>query len=233
MNYEQFRASWLEALSAAGMPSFLFSPAETIDLDDMCRTHQVYVHLGRSEQVEPFHATARLTWTWDALQTARTNTTEEDVLAELLGEEGRDDCTERPWLRVDVTLSATLPWGSPLALPEAPRWRRWVAGVTERLTPLMPAGYADADGKRLVLSWRGEPQATVQCALDGELFLTGVELSAWQGIDLPRQWDDPDRERDEEPDDQLADFARRVWKALREWNRSLSLLQPKAPAGNA
>jgi hypothetical protein len=61
----------------------------------------------------------------------------------------------------------------------------------------------------------------MECALDGQLYLTGIELSAWQGIDLPGQWDDPDRELDEDPDEQLADFAQRVWQALREWGNSL------------
>jgi hypothetical protein len=41
---------------------------------------------------------------------------------------------------------------------------------------------------------KGEPQIA--------LYLTRVKLSAWEGIDLPRQWDDPARERDEDPYDQ-------------------------------
>jgi hypothetical protein len=61
---------------------------------------------------------------------------------------------------------------------------------------------------------------------DGELYLTGVRLSAWQGINLPRQWDDPRREWEEGPEDQLVDFAHRFWEALGEWKRSLRLLQP-------
>ena len=81
------------------------------------------------------------------------------------------------------------------------------------------------NGKQLVLSWRGDPEAKVQCAPDGRLYLTGVELSAWQGISLPRHWDDPDREPDEEPDAQLADLVGRVWKALRAWERSVRHLQ--------
>lgn len=84
MTYEQFHTAWYEALTEAGMWSFLSPPTETVDLGQMRRTYQVYVHLGRSQQVEPFHVTASLSWTWDALQAARSATREEDVLIALL-----------------------------------------------------------------------------------------------------------------------------------------------------
>ena len=76
--------------------------------------------------------------------------------------------------------------------------------------------------------WRGEPESRVRYTADGELYLTGVKLSTWQGISLPRQWDDPRREWEERPDDQLVDFAHRVREALGELKRSLRLLQPTA-----
>ena len=186
MNYEQFRIAWYEALTEAGMWSYLCPPIETVDLGQMSRTYRVYVHLGHSQEVKPFHVSANLSWTWDALQAARTATTEEDALMLFLGDEGRHLDTERPWLRVDVTLSATLSWGSPLPLPEPTRWRDWVADVTGRLAPLLPTEVGDGEGAPLVLSWRGEPEAEVQPKADGQLYLTGVRLSAWKGIDLPR-----------------------------------------------
>ena len=74
--------------------------------------------------------------------------------------------------------------------------------------------------------WRGEPESRVRYTPEGELHLTGVKLSAWQGINLPRQWDDPRREWEGGPDEQLVDFAHRVREALGEWKRSLRHLQP-------
>jgi hypothetical protein len=227
MNYEQFRAAWYEALTEAGMWSYLAPPTETVDLGGMSRTYQVYVHLGRSREIEPFHVSASLSWTWDALQTARTATTEEDTLMQLLGDEGRHQDTERPWLRVDVTLSATLPWGLPLPLPGAAMWRDWLADVTERLEPLLSTDWETRDEKMTIFATRSEPEAEVQPAADGQLYLTGVKLSAWEGIDLPRQWDDRDREQDEDPYEQLADFVERVWEAMDEWNQSLAHLLPQ------
>jgi hypothetical protein len=72
---------------------------------------------------------------------------------------------------------------------------------------------------------RDEPKARFLCGSDGQLWLIGVELSAWQGIKLPRQWDNPDREWDAAPDAQLADFAGRVRQALETWEKSLEHLQ--------
>jgi hypothetical protein len=84
MNYEQFRATWYEALAEVGMSSFLAPPTETLDgsasltagLGAMSRTYQVYAYLEASRALDPFHVSARLRWTWDALQAARTETTE-------------------------------------------------------------------------------------------------------------------------------------------------------------
>jgi hypothetical protein len=86
MNYDSFRAAWQQALREAGLQPFLFPPTETVDLGRMSRTYQTDIHLGSAQQAEPFYVTASLTWTWDALQSARTATTEEDLLMELLGE---------------------------------------------------------------------------------------------------------------------------------------------------
>jgi hypothetical protein len=227
MNYELFRTAWYEALTEAGMWSYLAPPTETVDLGNMSRTYQVYVHLASSKELEPFHVSAGLSWTWDALQAARSATREEDLLMELLGTENRHVDTERPWLRVDVTLSATLPWGSPIRLPEASMWRNWVADVTERLEPLLSTDWESRDEKTAFFSSRSEPEAEVQPAVDGQLYLTGVKVSAWDTIELPRKWDDPDREPDEDPDEQLTDFFERVWEALREWNQTLAYLLPK------
>jgi hypothetical protein len=221
MNYEQFRAAWYEALTEAGLWSYLFPPTETLDLGRMSRTYQVYLHFGRSQEVEPFHVSASLSWTWDALQAARTVTTEEDTLMLFLGDENRRQDTERPWFRVEITLSATLPWGSPLPLPQPDSWSDWLADVTERLDPLLFTDWEIRDEKRAIFATRSEPEAEVQPAADGRLYLTGVRLSAWEGIDLPRQWDDPAREQDEGTYDELADFFKRVWQAMHEWNQSL------------
>ena len=208
MNYEQFRAAWYAALAQAGMTSHLAPPAETVELGGMSRTYHVYVHLANPGKFDPFHVSAGLSWTWDALQAARTATSEEDALMELLGADGRRLDTERPWLTVKVTLSATLPWRFPLPLPDPVVWRAWLADVTGRLEPLLPIVLERRDEWSVAFAHRSEPEAEVQPAAGGQLYLTRVKLSPWQVIHLPRQWDDPKRQEDEDPYQQLARFRR-------------------------
>ena len=115
------------------MRAFLCPATETLDLSRMSCTHETHILLspGRGPAAGPFTVSASLSWTWAALLSARTATTEEDLLSELFGTAGRNQDTGQPWMRVDITLSATLPWASPLPLPETVKWRRWATGVTE------------------------------------------------------------------------------------------------------
>jgi hypothetical protein len=224
MNYDQFRTLWHKALDAAGLMSFPPLPTEAIDLRWMNRTYRISVSLRSVQRAGPFHIAAGLSWKWDAALAARSATTEEDLLIELLGRDGYYLVTEQPWLRVDITLKATLPLDSPLPMPDTGVWRRWASDVTTRLVPLLPIGSWEDELGPAAFSWRDEPTARLRCDPDGRLYLTGVELSAWQGIGLPRQWDNPDRELDDWPDAQLADLAGRLRQALGEWERSLQYL---------
>ena len=234
MNYDQFRTIWHEALDEAGLLPFPPWPSEAVDLRWMSRTYSIHVSLRSVHRAGPFGINAGLSWKWSAALAARSATTEEDLLMELLGRDGYYLVTEQPWLRVDLTLRATLPLDSPLPMPGADAWRRWAAEVAARLPPLLPIDCADTedpfeDGPGLrVLSARDEPEARLRCDPDGRMYLTGVYLSAWQGIDLPRQWDNSDREPDDWPNDDLADFAARVRRALQEWEECLGCLhQPE------
>jgi hypothetical protein len=234
MNYDLFRKLWHEALETASLVNLPFQPIENVELEGMNRTHEITVALSGAQPASPFYVTATLSWRWDAALSARSATTEEDLLVEILGRDGYYLVTEQPWLRVDVVLNATVPLDSPLPMLGADAWRRWAAEVAARLPPLLPIDCADTedpfeDGPGLrVLSSRDEPEIRLRCDPDGGLYLTGVYLPAWQGIDLPRQWDNSDREPDDWPDDDLADFAARVRQALQEWEGCLVHLHPEA-----
>ena len=223
MNYDTFRTLLHEALSEAGLLPFPPWPSEKIDLRDMSRMYEIYIHMHDRRRAEPFHICLKLDWRWDALQSARTSTTEEDLLVQLFGEDGYDLDTERPWLRVDVTLSATLLMGEPLPMPENDAWQRWAGEMMQRMATLLPDEIPGAGGENAtsLLFWRGDPVAQLECHPDGQLYLTGVELRAWQGINLPRQWDNPDRPPDGWSDAQLAGFADRLHQALQEWEDCL------------
>ena len=147
-------------------------------------------------------------------------------MTELFGRVGYDLVTERPWLRVDVTLNATLPHNAPLPMPNAGAWQRWTEHVTRRLEPLLPAEapYFEDEGKEAILFWRGDPEARLQCRPGGQLYLTGVELPSWQGIELPRQWDSPDRPPDDDTEAQLESLFEWVRASLQVWAECLSYL---------
>jgi len=209
MDYDTFKSLWNSALDEAGLLYSIGRPDEAVDLSNMDRRYVAYVRdLG--EASKPFHVSCKLSWRWPALQSARTSTTEEDMLTQLHGrEEAADMDTERPWLRVDVELHASLTLGEGQKMPGKATWKRFVTAVAKNVTPLFPVHEIEFNGGTAVLGWCGQPTATVQCEDDGLVKLTGVELPAYQPILLPRKWDDPKREPDEDPEQELAVFAER------------------------
>lgn len=80
------------------------------------------------------------------------------------------------------------------------------------------------EGLPIAECWLGEPEGEVKLGPDGNLELHGVRLKAWQGIHLPRQWDDRSRRPDLSPRKQLERFARQLRDSLDAWARSLRLL---------
>ncbi len=172
------------------------------------------------QHAEPFHVSAALAYRRDALQTARTARTEEGMLD-----------TARPWLRVDVTLRASVVWGKELRLPAGSAWQRWareILGRLERIEPLLPDETVreGRHGLPELLAWQSEPELCVLCSPTGELKLRGVEVGTWQAIEIPRKWDDPDRRPDKRPDAHLAAMFGRLRAAMNAWMEALDHLTP-------
>ena len=233
MRYEEFRRIWEDALREAALPVFGFS-RETLDVRSMDRTFQIYVEPVGCQDAPPFTVTADLSWRWNALLSARTASTEEDLLTELLGRQAAVGIeTDRPAMRLDVVLAATLPYGKSRPLPSESTWKKWVMEVRERLESIEPILSPEmtregAHGRLEVLGWQGLPTVDVECGPEGELCFGGVKLAAFQMIELPRQWDDRERESDEYPARQLRELLGRVRSALHAWMESLDLLRVTA-----
>jgi hypothetical protein len=229
MPYDEFKQAWIWALQQSGLPIMGVTPiAETLDLRSTDRTCQSFVEPFGRQDAEPFHVTAALKFTWNALQTARTNTTEEDMLQELLGLD-RKPRTELPWLRVDVTLRASTMWGKEIALPAPAAWQQWARatlGRLESIEPVIPEEKVREGRNDLpeILAWQNKPELTVLCGPTGELKLRGVEIATWQMINLPRRWDDTSRKPDAHPDEQLVAMFKRVRVALNAWMEALDHL---------
>jgi hypothetical protein len=231
VNYDEFKAAFLAALKESKLPTISVAPGEeTLNLRSMDRTFTVYVEPMGRQIGGPFHVTGAISWRWDALQTARTATTEEDLLAELLGrEEGRDIETERPWLRIDIQLRASLAFGKSIPLPAAKVWEKWsreAIGRLENIERLVTEEVTreTADGRHAVLAWQGDPEIKLTCNPLGGLRLESLSVRAFQGIDLLRRWDDPEREPDEDPYQHLAAMLQRLKAALYAWGEVMDHL---------
>ncbi len=231
MNYDEFKETWSLALQESGLPIGGVTPLEErLDLRTTDRHCKTYVHM--FDTAGAFHVALELGFRWDALQTARTRSTEDDMVRQLFGlDRATYPRTVVPWLRVDVTLHASTEWGKEIPLPSVEVWRGWARetiGRLENVEPLLPIEQVreSRSGGLEILAWRGEPELDVYCRRDGALVLRGVEIAAWQAIHLPRTWDDSDRKPDQGPDAQLAALYRRLKPALQAWTAALDHLAP-------
>lgn len=227
MDHDAFRAAWLEAQRAADLLTYPDLPEDLLDLRTMARKHSLRVGLGRKQMAEPFFVTMLLGWRWTPLDSARTFTNEEDLLSELLGrEQARGVVTEQPWVRVDVDLHATLPWGQPLRLRGTEIMRRWIAEVPGALPMLRTKVERSARGVEAVHACLGEPEAHVRCGPSGDLLLLSVELKSWRAVRLSRASELEDVQLEGETMPELEQLAADARAALEAWTRSLQLLLP-------
>ncbi len=236
MTYEEFAQGWVLARRESGMPLLsAHEGKETLDLRSLSRTFETFVEPLGGQEAEPFFVAAALSWRWDALATARSATTEEDMLTEVLGRErvwGHKPKTERSALRVDVSLRASLPYGKAIPMPAPAVWTKWAReahGRLERIEPLVPEKTTREarDGRLEVLAWQSDPVAKVICGAGGDLRLESIEIAAGEIIELPRRWDDTDREQDEHPAGQLHELFARVRAALHAWMQAVDHLRPR------
>jgi hypothetical protein len=225
MRYDEFRDQLQDALRAAGLLIGVESPSETVDIESMDRNWQVYVWRGERKSTEPFGVSAEIAFRWSSVNAARGHTCEEDVLTEMLGRRVRIPKTQRRWVRVDLKLHASLPYGSTARIPDPQLLGSWSAAVGEKLDKLL-TDIQERQGQIVaVTGCREDAKLEVQCKPEGEFSLTGVSVSAFQLAQVPRVWDDHDR-RDAEKGNskELARLARRFKMALEEWISSVAEL---------
>lgn len=218
MRYDEFRDRWLAALHEAGFAFFHSSPEETIDLSTTTRRWRAY---RLPTPVEPLHAGAMLSFSWDSLDSARSRSTEEDLLTELLGRRRGRVATKQRLVRVDAKFHAALTYGSTAALPPGDLWGPWVASMEERLDAALAARRTRRQATQ-VPPWRGELEIDARCSADGTFLFHGMSLPAFEMIVIPRVWDDPKR-RDKEAsaDRQIDGLARRFREGTEAWIASV------------
>ncbi len=216
MNYQEFTDLWHETIKLEGMPGFhALHTKETIGVSSMSREYRTFFYGPRFPITSTFQTSVEISWVWDALLSARYATTEEDMLMEIFGDFGIHEDTEPPWLRVDLCLSASTDYGSEIPLPLLDQWQRWLNDLSREIDPFLPGGSLESNE----LAWHGLPEATIRFDLQGATYLKKVKLHAWQGITLPRQWDDPEK-YEPDPSTQLHHFVSNLRQSLNIWQTS-------------
>lgn len=215
----------------AGLPSTSEAFCkQKLDLGSMDRTFKLLVEPPVGQQLAgPFHVTSTVSWLWKAVHAARAATTEEDFLAEVLGEaDGHHIESERPYLRIDLDLHASVMFGKSLPVPAAKTWAMWSKEAMTRLEnvePLITEGARETPNGRLaILAWQSDPKIELVCKPGGELGLNAVSVHAFQLLELPRRWDDPEREADDHPHEQLTAMFRRLKAAMYAWGEVMDHL---------
>jgi hypothetical protein len=224
MDYANFRIVWDEALKRSGLVWEKIFVDERLGLTSMDRLYQVVIpYQFGNNSPHLFYITAELSWSWDALLSARFATTEDDLLTELFGRE-HPMSSELPLLRVNVGLQASVPRDGFYPFPGSAAWSDWAAEVTALVAPHFTL-VADDDPKHpAVSSWIEEPEIQLNCSPGGQLYLLGVSLAAGQLIRLPRQCDDSQRRRDPAPEAQLDELFERLEMGLDAWQGALDEL---------
>jgi len=224
MRYDEFRDRLQDALRGTGL--FLQHaglPSETMDLAAASRRWEAYIRQPSSQNSEPFHISAKVTFEWDPINAARGYTCEEDLLTELLGRKQRYPKTRQRWTRVDLALRATLPFGSTTLMPDWQVFGAWTTSVGEKLDRLL-AESQQREG-RIVAITGGRDEVTIEAhsSPDGMLCLRGVAASGFRIVRIPRIWDDPARQRTEKDSDkELAQLAASFREAIDEWSKSVA-----------
>jgi hypothetical protein len=175
VRYAEFRDYVEDALQEAGL--FFYDTdrrLETIELGDTVRSWKVYVWRAALRSSDPFHVSAEIGFEWSPADAARAHTCEEDLLAELIGKRRRPTRTERRWTRIDLSLHASLPYGSTTPMPEPQVFGAWTASVVEKAD----ATFTEIKEKKgrivAVLGGHADVEVEAHCKPDGVVFTEGL-----------------------------------------------------------
>jgi hypothetical protein len=198
---------------------------ETIDLANTVRSWKVSVSRAAPPSAGPFHVSAVIGFEWSPVDAARAYTCEEDLLTELVGRRKRPLRTERRWTRIDLSLHATLPYGSTKLMPEPHVFGAWAAAVVEKAD----AAFTDVEETKgrvvAILGGHGDLEVHTHCKPDGVVSLTAMAISGFRMVRVPRVWDSPERrDAERDPREELGRLARKFETALDVWTTSVSEL---------
>ena len=226
VRYAEFRDRLENSLLDAGLMIRSGLPStETIDLGDSVRHWKAWIIGMRPPSVKPFDVSADISFEWCPVDAARAHTCEEDLLTVLIGRRRRSATTQPRWARVDLSLRASLPYGSTTSMPEPHLFRPWSTSVVEKVGAALTDVKERKGNIVAILGGHGDLEVEAQCGFDGVLSLTGLAISGFRMVRVPRVWDDPERrEAERDAADELTRLARTFKATLDEWTKSVSQL---------
>lgn len=226
MRYAEFRDQLEAALREVGLVvGGAGRRVETIDLADTVRKWELHICGAAGNDTQPFDVSAVIDFSWSPVDSARAYTTEEDLLTELVGSRTRFPRTESRWARVDLSLHASLPYGSTTSIPEPSVFGSWTAGVVDKAD----AAFTEVKERngRIVAVHRGHTDLELhaRCSPDGVVSLSAIAISGFRIVRVPRTWDSPER-RAAEADShlELNRLARTFRTAIAKSTQSISAL---------
>jgi hypothetical protein len=226
MRYEEFRDRLRDALCEVRLISRNLShPIETIELSNTERRWQLYLWQPAPQNVDPFQVSAKVAFDWTPIDSARSYTCEEDLVADLLGKKQQSVKTEDRLVRVDLVLHATLPYGSTTPLPDVLTLGSWTNAIGDKLDTLITEIKGRKGRITSVLGGREEVKIEVRCDATGLLSLDGLSVATFRIVRVPRIWDDPERRQSEKViGDQLTKLSERFGEAIEEWTKGVAEL---------
>ncbi len=226
MRYAEFRDRLEDALHEAGLfVRHADQRVETIDLADTARSWKTSVYRD-APNAGPFHVSAVIGFNWSPVDAAhRAYSCEEDLLTELVGRRRRPLRTEPRWTRVDLSLHASLPYGSTTSMPEPQVFGAWTAAAVDAADDVFTE-IEEKNGRiAAVLGGHGALDVRAHVGADGLVSLTAVAISGFRLVRVPRVWDSPERrEAERDPREELRQLARRFRAALDGWTTRISEL---------
>ena len=133
VRYAEFRDRLEGVLQDEGLFASGFNRTETIDLANTSRQWKFYVMSGAPRKAEPFHISAEIGFDWSPFAEARAYTCEEDLLTELTGRRKEAMKTAPRWNRVNLSLHATLPYGSTTSMPDPQLFGPWCGSIVDKI----------------------------------------------------------------------------------------------------
>jgi hypothetical protein len=226
MRYEEFRDQLLIAFQNVGLlGQTMGNPTETIDLGSTERRWKLYILGNSTADTEPFYVTAKIAFNWDPVNTARSHTCEEDLLTELLGQTKGSTKTKPRFIRIDLELYARLPHGSKSAIPEAQTFGSWADSIRQKLDKALHESKWNQGRLVAVLGALGELNIESGCDSAGRLSITGVTITGFRILRVPRVWNDLDRQDAEKgAERELSGLAQKFKYSIDEWRASIAEL---------